>query len=600
MTQAEQRVRIPPAVVVKDLADLLGVTPIDVIKELMKNGVMATINQVVDFDTAAVVAADLGFSPEEEGAPAQPAASEGSVAAPEAAEAASTSRRILEEGADLEPRAPVVTVLGHVDHGKTTLLDSIRRANVAGGEAGGITQHIGAYQATAPDGRTVTFIDTPGHAAFTEMRARGAQVTDVAIIVIAADDGLMPQSREAIDHARAAGVPLVIALNKIDANNANPDRVKQQLMEVGLVPEEYGGDTIVVPVSALRGEGIDDLLENVLLVADLQELRANPDREAVGVVLEASTDRHRGVVATVLVQTGTLHVGDVIIAGLANGKIKAMTDENGRRVKEAGPSTPVTVLGLSEVPPAGERVTVMKDEKEARAEAESRRRRLEEQGAQTDGVTLESLFGEIHRGAVADFNIVLKTDVQGSIEPLVRALEGASVEGVNVKVIHASAGTINESDVNLAVASKGVIIGFNTSIEPGARRLAEAERVEVREYRVIYDIIDDVERAVRGLLEPVYEEQEDGRAEVRQVFRLGRRNAIAGCYVREGAIRRNSLARVYRAGGLVHESRIDSLKRFQEDAREVASGFECGIQVEGFSDFQEGDEVIAYHMEQTR
>ncbi len=597
MTQAEQRVRIPQAVIVKDLADLLGVTPIDVIKELMKNGVMATINQVVDFDTAAVVAADLGFSPDEEGAPA-PAAEAGE--APAAAEVESTSRRILEEGADAVPRAPVVTVLGHVDHGKTTLLDSIRRANVASGEAGGITQHIGAYQATAPDGRTVTFIDTPGHAAFTEMRARGAQVTDVAIIVVAADDGLMPQSREAIDHARAAEVPLVVALNKIDANNANPDRVKQQLMEVGLVPEEYGGDAIVVPVSALKGEGINDLLENVLLVADLQELRANPDQDAIGVVLEASTDRHRGVVATVLVQTGTLHVGDVIMAGMASGKVKAMTDENGKRVKEAGPSTPVTVLGLDEVPPAGERVTVTKDEKEARVEVEIRRRRLEDTGATTDGVTLESLFGEIHRGVVTDFNIVLKTDVQGSIEPLVRALEAASVEGVNVKVIHASAGTINESDVNLAVASKGVIIGFNTSPEPGARRLAEAERVDIREYRVIYDIIDDVERAVRGLLQPVFEEQEDGRAEVRQVFRLGRRNAIAGCYVRDGNIRRNSLARVFRGGTLVHESRIDSLKRFQEDAREVASGFECGIQVDGFSDFQEGDEVVAYHMEQTR
>jgi len=595
MTQAEQQVRIPQAVVVKDLADLLGVTPIDVIKELMKNGVMATINQIVDFDTAAVVAADLGFSPEEEGAPA---AAEGA-GATETAEPESTSRRILsEEGT--EPRAPVVTVLGHVDHGKTTLLDSIRAAHVASGEAGGITQHIGAYQAKAPDGRTVTFIDTPGHAAFTEMRARGAQVTDVAIIVVAADDGLMPQSREAIDHARAAGVPLVIALNKIDANNANPDRVKQQLMEVGLVPEEYGGDAIVVPVSALKGEGIDELLENVLLVADLQELKADPNRDAVGVVLEASTDRHRGVVATVLVQTGTLRVGDVIIAGLANGKVKAMTDENGKRIKAAGPSTPVIVLGLNEVPPAGERVTVMKDEKEARAEAEARRRALEDTGTSTDGVTLESLFGEIHRGTVQDFNIVLKTDVQGSIEPLVRALEGASLEGVNVKVIHASAGTINESDVNLAVASKGVVIGFNTTPEPGARRLAEAERVEIREYRVIYDIIDDVEKAVRGMLEPVYEEAEDGRAEVRQVFRVGRRNAIAGCYVREGTIRRNSLARVFRGGEMIHESRIESLKRFQEDAREVASGFECGIQVDGFTDFEEGDEIVAYHMEQTR
>jgi translation initiation factor IF-2 len=598
MTQAEQRIRIPQAVIVKDLADLLGVTPIDVIKELMKNGVMATINQVVDFDTAAVVAADLGFSPEEEGA-ATPTEAD-TAEAP--AEQGNSSMRVADAADDPNAvaRPPVVTVLGHVDHGKTTLLDTIRRANVAAGEAGGITQHIGAYQAKAPDGRTVTFIDTPGHAAFTEMRARGAQVTDVAIVVAAADDGVMPQTREAIDHARAAGVPIVIALNKIDANNANPDRVKQQLMEIGMVPEEYGGDQIVVPVSALKGEGIDSLLENVLAVADLQDLRANPNRDAVGIVLDASTDRHRGVVATVLVQTGTLHVGDVIIAGLVFGKIKAMTDENGTRVKTAGPSQPVSILGLSEVPPAGERFITAADEKTARADTEARRREIEAAGMTSTGVTLDSLFGEIHRGAVHDFNIVLKTDVQGSIEPLVRALEGLSVEGINVKVIHASAGTINESDVNLAVASKGIVIGFNTDPEPGARRHAEVEKVEIREYRVIYDILDDVERAVNGLLEPIFREDEDGRAEVRQVFRVARRNAIAGCYVREGAIRRNSMARVFRKGEQIAQGRIDSLKRFAEDAREVASGFECGIQLENFADFEDGDEIVSYHMEQVR
>ncbi|MBM4416510.1 MAG: translation initiation factor IF-2 [Chloroflexi bacterium] len=597
MTQAAERqqtVRIPAAVVVKDLAALLRVTPIDVIKELMKNGVMATINQIVDFDTAAVVATDLGFAPEEEGAAAPAPAAEDAPSAP-----ASTSQRIFDADAT-EARPPVVTVLGHVDHGKTTLLDALRRTRVAAGEAGGITQHIGAYQATAPDGRSVTFIDTPGHAAFAEMRARGAQVTDVAIVVVAADDGVMPQTREAIDHVRAAEVPLVVAINKIDANNANPDRVKQQLMELDLVPEEYGGEQVVVPISAQRGDGLDDLLETVLLVADLQELRADPHRPAVGVVLEASTDRHRGVVATVLVQTGTLHVGDIVVAGLAFGKVKALTDANGKRLKAAGPSMPVTVLGLGEVPPAGERVTVAADEREARAETEARRRRLEASGAPAAPVTLDSLFGEIHRGAVRDFNIVLKTDVQGSIEPLVRALEGASIEGVNVKVIHAAAGSINESDVNLAVASHGVVIGFNTTPEIGARRLAEAEHVEIREYRVIYDILDDVNRAVRGLLEPVFEEREDARIEVRQVFRLGRRNAIAGCYVRDGTVRRNSMVRVFRGGQQQHEGRIESLKRFQEDAREVTSGFECGIQVEGFSDFAEGDEIVSYHMEQVR
>ena len=599
MTQAEQRIRIPQAVIVKDLAELLGVTPIDVIKELMKNGVMATINQVVDFDTAAVVAADLGFSPEEEGS-----ASADESDSAEAGEAAtgSTSMRVEDDDdPDAVSRPPVVTVLGHVDHGKTTLLDSIRRARVAAGEAGGITQHIGAYQATAPDGRTVTFIDTPGHAAFTEMRARGAQVTDVAIIVAAADDGVMPQTKEAIDHVRAAGVPMVVALNKIDANNANPDRVKQQLMEIGMVPEEYGGEQIVVPVSALKGEGIDELLENVLAVADLQDLKANPKRSAVGVVLEASTDRHRGVTATVLVQTGTLHVGDVIMAGLVFGKVKAMSDENGKRVKEAGPSQPVAVLGLSEVPPAGERFVTITDEKTARAETDTKRRGIEAAGmTSTAGVTLDSLFGEIHRGTVHDFNIVLKTDVQGSIEPLVRALEALGLESINVKVIHASAGTINESDVNLAVASKGIVIGFNTDPEPGARRHAEVSKVEIREYRVIYDIIDDVQRAVNGLLEPIFREDEDAKIEVRQVFRVARRNAIAGSYVREGTVRRNSLARVFRKGEQIAQGRLDSLKRFAEDSREVATGMECGVQIDGFVDFEEGDEIITYHMEQVR
>jgi translation initiation factor IF-2 len=590
------RITIPPAVIVNDLADLLDVTPVDVIKELMKNGVMATINQVVDFDTAAVVAADLGFLPEEEGA-------EETAAAPVAGEdeqPVSLSRRIVEEGEGAVPRPPVVTVLGHVDHGKTTLLDTIRRANVVESEAGGITQHIGAYQATAPDGRTLTFIDTPGHEAFTEMRARGAQVTDVAIIVVAADDGLMPQTREAIDHARAAEVPIVVAINKADLPNANVDRAKQQLMEVQLVPEEFGGETPVVAISALQGEGIDDLLENVLLVADLDEPKANPDRDALGIVLEASTDPRRGIATTMLVQTGTLHTGDVVRAGLAYGKVKAMTDPSGQRVKEAGPSAPVTVLGLSEVPPAGERFETAKSEKTARAEVEAERRALESTGAPQQGVTLDSLFGEIHRGAVKDFNIVLKTDVQGSIEPLVRAIEGLAVEEINVKVIHAAAGTVNESDVNLAVASQGVIIAFNTKAEAGAQRLAGSEHVEIREYRVIYDVLEDVEQAVQGLLEPIYEERQDAVIEVRAVFRRGRRASIAGCFVRDGTVASSSLARVMRGGEAVHESRIESLQRFQDSAREVTAGQECGITVDGFSEFEEGDEIIAYHMEQTR
>jgi translation initiation factor IF-2 len=551
----------------------------------------------VDFDTAAVVATDFGFQPEEEeGTPAV------RTAAPEPAEEdRGTSMRFIDEDETaLQPRPPVVTVLGHVDHGKTTLLDTIRRTKVTESEAGGITQHIGAYQAKAPDGRLVTFIDTPGHEAFTQMRARGAQVTDVAIIVVAADDGVMPQTREAIDHVRAAGVPMVVALNKIDANNANPDRVKQQLMEVGLVPEEYGGDQIVVPVSALRGDGIDDLLENVLLVSELQEPTANPDREAVGVVLEASTDRSRGVVATLLVQAGTLRPGDTVLARLASGRIKAMTDAEGKRLREAGPSTPVEVLGLSDVPPAGERWTVVKSDKEARAVAERRRRATDGGEAARAAVTLDSLFGEIHRGNVQDLNLVLKADVQGSVEPLVKTLDDLSVDEVNVKVIHASVGSVNESDVQLAVASKGVIIAFNVGPEPGAKRLAEQEGVEIREYQIIYEIVEDVEKAVRGMLQPVYEERRDAQLEVRQVFRLGRRNAIAGCYVREGTVRRGTRARINRGGQQIHEGDITSLKRFQEDAREVSSGFECGMQVAGFDDFQEGDEIVTFHMEQTR
>ncbi len=587
------RVTIPPAVVISDLAGLLGITPVDVIKELMKNGVMATINQVVDFDTAAVVAADLGYSPEEEGGEeATASAGEG--------ESAPLSRRIIEEGEDAQPRPPVVTVLGHVDHGKTTLLDTIRRARVVDGEAGGITQHIGAYQATAPDGRMLTFIDTPGHAAFTEMRARGAQVTDIAVIVVAADDGVMPQTREAIDHARAAGVPIVVAVNKTDLPNANPDRVKQELMGAALVPEEFGGDTVVVPISALAGDGIDDLLENVLLVADLEELKANPDRSAIGIVLEAATDPRRGIAATILVQTGTLRRGDAIRAGLAYGRIKAMTDSGGQPLKEAGPSTPVTVLGLSEVPAAGERFVTVKDERSARAESEELRRAADREGNVRTGVTLDTLFGEIHRGAVQDFNIVLKTDVQGSIEPLVRAIEALAVDEINVKVIHAAAGTVNESDVNLAVASQGVIIAFNTRPETGAQRLADAEHVEIREYRVIYDVIEDVEQAVRGMLQPIYEERRDAVVEVRQIFRRGRRNSIAGCLVRDGPVTRGSLARVMRGGEVIREARIDSLKRFQEDAREVAAGLECGITVDGFEAFEEGDEIVTYHMEQVR
>ncbi|MQC17204.1 MAG: translation initiation factor IF-2 [Chloroflexi bacterium] len=590
----QQLVRIPPAIVVGELADLLGVTGIDVIKELMKNGVMATITQTIDFDTAAVVATDLGFEPEEQDDDAD------TIPGADEEEAAPRTMRIVEEGEGLVTRAPVVTVLGHVDHGKTTLLDSIRKANVVAGEAGGITQHIGAYQATAPDGRPITFIDTPGHQAFSKMRARGAMVTDVAIIVVAADDGMMPQTREAIDHVRAAGVPMVVAINKIDASNANVDRVKQQLTTAGLVPEEYGGDQLIVLTSALKGEGINELLESVQLLTDLQELTANPDQDAIGVVLEAQTDRHRGVIATVLVQTGTLRHGDTILAGLSSGRVKAMTTATGERIKEAGPSTPVEILGLSDVPPAGERFVIRKNEKEARSEADDLRRSAEAGVADKGGVTLDSLFGEIHQGNVKDFNLVLKTDVQGSIDPLLQSLEELTVDEVKVKVIHASVGSVTESDVQLAVASAGVIIAFNVPTEPGAERLAKQEQVEIREYQIIYEILEDVEKAVRGMLAPVYREVQDGTVEVRQVFRLGRRNAIAGSYVREGSVTRGSRCRVIRGGQVIHEGQIDTLKRVDEDAREVAAGLECGIMVSNFSDFEEGDQIVTHHQEQVR
>jgi len=598
MTQPTTTVRLPQAIVVGDLAEALGVTPVDVIKELMKNGVMATINQVVDFDTAAVVAADLGFEPEEE---EREAAAADADAGEEGAEAAPTSLR-LEEDDDPNAigRPPIVAVLGHVDHGKTTLLDTIRRAKVVDSEAGGITQHIGAYQATAPDGRLLTFIDTPGHEAFTQMRARGAQVTDVAIIVIAADDGLMPQSREAIDHVRAAGVPMVVAINKIDAPNADVDRAKTQLTEVELVPEDFGGDQVVVPISALQGTGIDELLENVLLVSDLNAPKANPKRDAVGIVLESASDRHKGVLATLLVQTGTLHQGDAIICGLTSGRIRAMTDHEGNRVKEAGPATPVEVMGLNDVPPAGERFEVRASDKIAKREADDRQRALVARGEEREAVTLDSLFGEIHKGNVKDMNIVLKADVQGSLEPLVDTLDDLSVDEVNTKVIHASVGSINESDVQLAVASTGVIIGFNVEPETGAKRLAAQEGVEIRLYSIIYDIIKDVEDAVQGMLEPIYEEREDATVEVRQIFRLGRRNAIAGSYVREGTVLRSSKGRVMRNGEVIHDDDLSSLKRFDDDVREVATGLECGIQINGFTDFQEGDEIVTYHMERTR
>jgi len=590
-------VRIPAALPVGELAEILSISAIDIIKELMKNGVMANVNQVIDFDTAAVVATDLGFELEEE----TEEINYSEISSVDQLNDQNTSLRITEQdNSNFPTRPPVVTILGHVDHGKTTLLDRIRLTNIVDAEAGGITQHIGAYQTQTSEGRSITFIDTPGHEAFTEMRARGAQITDVAIIVVAADDGLMPQTREAIDHVKAAAVPMVIAINKVDVANADVARTKAQLTEMNLVPEEFGGDQVVVEISALDGTGIEELLETVLLVSDLDEPKADPNRPAIGVVLEASNDRHKGPVATVLVQTGTLHQGNAIISGLSSGRIRAMSDYSGNRIEIAGPSTPVEITGLNSVPPAGERFEIRESEKLAKREATERQRDFEAGNTGRETVTLDSLFGEIHQGNIENLHIILKVDVHGSLEPLVQTLQDLNEENVNPRVIHASVGSVNESDVQLAVASQGIIIGFNVQIETGAHLLAAQEKVEIREYSILYDIVQDINKAVQGLLEPIFEEAQDASAEVRQVFRKGRRNAIAGSYVRDGSISRSSKARIMRDGGIVYEGNIVSLKRFENDVREVTTGQECGIQIDDFNEFQEGDEIVIYHFKQIR
>ncbi len=579
---------IPRVLTVKELGDLMELPPTDVIKELMKNGVMAAINQSIDFETAAIVAHDLGFEPSE--------------AAPEegddATEAGQQGAVIEEtEGIELTQRPPVVTVLGHVDHGKTSLLDAVRKANVIGGEAGGITQHIGAYQVTA-NGQPITFLDTPGHAAFTAMRARGARVTDVAVLVVAADDGVMPQTKEAIDHAHAAGVPIVVAITKIDLPGAQPDRVKQQLAENEINIEEYGGDTICVLVSGKTGEGVPELLENVLVASEVLELKANPNRPAIGTVIEAGMDRKSGATATVLVQTGTLHVGDTVVVGDTSGRIKAMIDEDGKRLKAAGPGEPAVIMGLQDVPQAGETVTAVKDEKSARQIVVQglRERKAASLHAQPR-VTLDTLFGEISAGKMKELNLILKTDVQGSIEPIRQSLLQLTSDQVRIKIIHSGTGSINEQDVMLAMASSGIIIAFNTRPEPGAERLIEQESVDLRHYDVIYNITEDVEKALHGMLEPTYKEVITGHVEVREVFQVRRRNSVAGCYVRDGEVTRNDLVRVFREEEQITETKIASLRRFQEDAREVQTGFECGVVLEDFTDFQQGDLLEIYHRE---
>ena len=583
-------VDLPRALTVKELADLLRVSPVEIIKELMKNGVMASINQVIDYDTAAIIASDFGFEARE-----QQSAETAEVPVERAPRTAEPIDE--EEAALMQPRPPVVTILGHVDHGKTSLLDVIREAHVTASEAGGITQHIGAYQVEL-NGRKITFLDTPGHEAFTAMRARGAQVTDIAVLVVAADDGVMPQTIEAINHAKAAGVPLIVAVNKIDLAGADPDRVLQQLAQYEVVVEQYGGDTPAIMVSARTREGIPDLLENILLVAEIQDYKANPDRPGAGAVIEAELTTNRGPVATLLVQRGTLRTGDSLIAGESTGKIKAMFDDKGKTVTAASPSTPVKVLGLHEVPLAGDTFAVVKDEKIARAEVEERRRARESDLLrEAHPVNLDSLFGEIHTGKLKDLNIILKTDVQGSIDPIRHSLERLSNDEVRVKIIHSGSGTVTESDVMLAVASKGIIIGFNSKLDGGSKRLAEQEKVEVRQYSIIYNLIEDVEKALKGMLEPVFVDVVDGHAEVRQIFKISRLGNIAGCMVLDGTLHRSDMVRTLRAGTKLADTRVASLKRFTEDVRDVQAGYECGIQLDGFDAIREGDILEFYHRE---
>mgnify|MGYP000257079949 CR=1 FL=1 len=573
---------IPASISVKELAEVLGKKGSDLVMALMKKGQMLNINATLDFDTAAAIAEDYNVILEQE-----------------------EEKDILEtvfaeeedDEKDLKERPPVVVVMGHVDHGKTSLLDAIRHSNVTKGEAGGITQHIGAYTVQI-DGKPITFLDTPGHEAFTAMRMRGAQITDIAILVVAADDGVMPQTVEAINHAKAAGVEIIVAINKMDKPSANPDRVKQELVEYGLVAEDWGGQTICVPVSAVTKDGLDSLLEMIILVAEMKELKANPNKNARGAIVEAQLDKGRGPVATVLVQNGTLQVGDPIVAGAAYGKIRAMTDDKGRRMKKAGPSTPVEILGLSEVPSAGDSFYVAENDKQARQVAESiiakNRENMIKETPQK--VSLDDLFSQIQSGNMKELNIVVKADVQGSVEAVRQSLERLSNEEVRVRIIHGGVGAITESDVMLASASNAIIIGFNVRPEPAAKAFADEEKVDVRLYRVIYNAIEDITAAMKGLLDPVFEEQVLGHAEVRQLFKASGVGTIAGSYVKDGKFVRNCQVRIIRDGIVVYEGDLESLKRFKDDVKEVAAGYECGLVFKKFNDVKEGDWIEAYTM----
>ena len=578
-------ITIPETITVKDLSAELKKTSGEIIKKLLAYGIMATINNEIDFDTAFLIAGEFGVTAHKK--------------------EVVTDEDILfddseDKEEDLKPRPPVIVVMGHVDHGKTSLLDAVRSTNVIEGEAGGITQAIGAYKVEI-NGREITFLDTPGHEAFTAMRARGAQITDIAILVVAANDGVMPQTIEAIDHAKAAGIPIIVAINKIDVEGANPDKVKQELAEYGLVSEDWGGDTIFVPISAKKKINIDNLLEMVLLVADMKELKANPNKQAKGVVIEAKLDKSKGPVATMLVQRGTLDIGDTILVGSVIGRIRTMTDDKGHKVKKAGPSTPVEITGLTEVPEAGDTFYEVKDEKTAKHLMERRKRQARDKALKASSrVTLDDLFSQIEKGNLKQLNIIVKADVQGSVEAVKQALEKLSNDEVKVKVIHANVGAITESDVTLANVSNAIIIGFNVRPQPIAKDMADKENVEIKTYSVIYNAIEDVEAAMKGMLDPVFKEVVIGNAEVRQTFKISDVGTIAGCYVTNGKVARNAGVRVLRDNVVIHDGKLISLKRMKDDVKEVAKGFECGIQIENFNDIKEGDIIEAYIMEQVK
>jgi translation initiation factor IF-2 len=584
-TPTAPQIIIPAVISVQDFSELANVSAIEVIKRLITFGVMASMTQTIDYETAAKVAVDLGLSPVPFEERISPIA------------AADVTEELLEDMDDHSvTRPPVVAVLGHVDHGKTSLLDAIRKADVVSGEAGGITQHIGAYEIEHGDS-SMTFIDTPGHAAFTAMRARGAQVTDIAILVVAADDGVMPQTIEAINHIRAANVPMIVAINKMDLPAANPDRVKQQLTEHEVVVEDFGGDVVAIPVSATTGEGLEDLLEAIELVAEISELRADPARSGVGIVVEAELDTSRGPVATILVKTGTLRQGDAVVVGQTYGKIKAMFDHRGERIKEAPPSTPARIMGLQDVPSAGDRLTVAKSEREARQQVDQEQR-AREAGTATGGhVSLDSLFTEVSAGNVKELIVVLKTDVKGSAEAIRSSLEGIGTGEVGVRVILSGTGPVTDSDVQLAEASGGLVLAFNVKTDVAAARRADAAGVEIRSYNIIYGLIEAVEQAMTGMYDPIYETRTDGHAEVRQVFRSSRVGQIAGSFVTDGTLTRNSKVRVLRGGEEIADVECNGLKRFKDDVREVQNGFECGITLANFDRFEENDVLEFYHLE---